>query len=182
MGIYDNISEKQRKDSLALLEDKRVAFAKKLADMGLTPGRALYVQCGGGFHGVVLSSRGILYLTGPGPMEQEDDFTVSVHNGVELSYEEVHIASQGLGGIFGFGKKGGVGFKLTLSFPDGSTGELELVSGQHTFMEVHKGKDPVFDQKRRRGFSNVVWEFKPLEPKHVQALRDRWMPLLRETR
>ena len=91
MGIFDNMSEKQRKESLALLEDKRVAFAKKLAGMGLAPGRALYVQCGGGFHGVVLSSCGILYLTGPGPMEQEDDFTVSVHRGVELvGYDEDH--------------------------------------------------------------------------------------------
>lgn len=181
MGLFDNEAEKQRKQALRELEDKRLAFARRLNEMGLHSDKALYGQAGGGFHGVVLSGGEILYLTGPAPGEG-GDYTLARHPHVSVRSEEVFIKSEGMGGVLGFGKKGGLGFRLLLTFPDGTQGDVEIVSGQNCMLEKDKGMDPLFDLKRRKGLSNVVWDFRPIEPKTVEPLRLKWLALLGDLR
>lgn len=177
MGLFDNEAERQRKQSLRELEDKRLAFAQRLQEMGLRSDKSLYGQVEGGFHGVALSGEEILYITGPGPGSAED-YTVARHPSAVVRSEEIFIKSEGLGGVLGFGKKGGLGFRLVLTFPDGTQGDVEIVAGQNCVLAREKGADPVFSVKRRRGLSNVVWDFRPIEAKTAQALRLKWLELL----
>ena len=64
------------------------------------------------------------------------------------------------------------------TFPDGTQGDVEIVAGQNCVLAREKGVDPVFSVKRRRGLSNVVWDFRPIEAKTAQALRLKWLELL----
>ncbi|MEA4899818.1 hypothetical protein ACH6CV_08580 [Bacillota bacterium Meth-B3] len=177
MGWFDSPEERQRKDNLRLLEDKRVAFAKRLREMGLKSDRALYCQVGGGFHGIALCGNQFVYITGPAPGE-DADFTASVHSGVSIQTEQVTVPSEGMGGILGFGKRGAQGYRLHLHFPDGTDGELELLSGMNCVYEHDKGTDLLFDAGRRRGDANFVWNFRPIEPRAVKALLQRWLTAL----
>ena len=174
MALFDNEAEKLRKKNLEKLEDKRVAFAKKLSAMNLTCEKALYAQTGGGFRGLALCGDKILYLTGPGPSD-EVDFTVDVHPSVDARVERILIKGEGAGGFLGFGKKGGSGFRLYLTFPNDNTGEIEIVSSQNCFLEIEKGADPLFDLKRRRNNANFVWDFKTVDRGDLDAVLRRWL-------
>ena len=174
MAFFDNASEKLRKQNLKTLEDKRIAFAKRVNGMNLTPDFMLYSQNGGGFTGMGMSGKKYIYITGPAPAE-EADFSIMAYDHVDIQTREILIESEGMGGMFGFGKKGGVGYVITLSFPDGMTGELSVVSNQNCILEAARGKDSLFDEKRRHGNSNFVWEFRPLEDKRINAIVERFL-------
>ncbi|MEG1812924.1 MAG: hypothetical protein RR337_06470 [Clostridia bacterium] len=177
MGLFDSADEKRRKENLRILEDKRMAFAQKAKAAGLVSEKALYGQTGGGFHGIVVSGGQYTYVTGPAPGE-DADFTMAKYPSVKVALEDVHIASEGMGGMLGFGKKGGLGFKLLLTFPDGSEGVIDVIAGQNCVYENERGVDPLFDIKRRRGGSNFVWEFRPIEQSSVNPIKVRWLRLL----
>ena len=91
------------------------------------------------------------------------------------------IKSEGLGGILGFGKKGGVGFKMVIVPEEGEPLEMELVSGLGTYLEVRpdkRGKNALLGVKRRRGNANFVWDFMPIEREAIDALQKRWMEII----
>lgn len=175
MGLFDSADEKKRKESLEALENKRLAFVSEMKALGIKSEAALYGQTGGGFHGVIKSGDQIVYVTGPGPQE-ENAFAYAVHPGASVRVEEIVIPSDGLGGILGFGKKGGAGYRLALTFPDGTTGDIEIVAGQNCYFEQNNGVDPLFDEKRRRANANFVWDFKPVDKSLLNPILDRWLP------
>ncbi len=177
MALFDNTQEKQRKQNLMELENKRLAFARRLQEMGVQSDRAIYAQAGGGFHGIAISGAQICYITGPAPGE-DADFTVQVYPRVAINTEEILIPSEGMGGILGFGKRGGIGYKLNFVFPDGSVGDLEIISGLNCIFEHDKGGDPLFDAKRRRGDANFVWEFRPVDQSRVKQVVGKWLQSL----
>ncbi|MDO4548758.1 MAG: hypothetical protein Q4D04_11705 [Clostridia bacterium] len=177
MPLFDNSAEKQRKQNLKELEDKRVAFADMLKQKGYVSEKSIYGQTGGGFHGIALSNGSYLYIEGPSPGE-DADFLVREYPSVRATVEEVFIQSEGMGGLLGFGKKGGVGFKLLLIFPDGESGDIEIVAGQNCAFENERGIDPLFSTKRRRGDANFVWEFRPVEQSSIIPMKERWLKRL----
>lgn len=128
MGLFSNEAEVQRKQNLKELEDKRVRFAQRLAQEGFAPECCLFTQKEGGFVAVAKRGDEVFLLTGPAPGAQED-FTFRRARNPRVRVEEIFIKSEGLGGILGFGKKGGVGFRLIVTPEDGEALEMELISG-----------------------------------------------------
>ena len=181
MALFDTGVEKQRKENLKVLEEKRVAFAERLNKMGFQSDQSLYSQMDGGFCGVVISKDQFLYITGPGPGDTAD-FSVKAYPALSMQIEDVLIPSEGMGGILGMGKRGGIGYNVTLIFPDGESGEFGFVSGRNYYFEHDHGKDPLFDTRKRRGNANFVWEFSAIESSKVNEIITRWTNILEETR
>ena len=95
--------------------------------------------------------------------------------------EDIFIKSEGLGGILGFGKKGGIGFRLVVTPEEGAPLEMELISGLGTFFEVRpdkRVKNVLLNVKRRRGNANVVWEFQPIEREMLEGIQERWLKII----
>ena len=147
---------------------------------GFAPENCLFVQKNGGFAAVARHGGEIFLLTGPGP-GAEEDFTFRRVKRARAYTEDVFIKSEGLGGILGFGKKGGVGFKLIVTPEDGEPLEMELISGLGTYLEIRpdkRVKNALLNPKRRRGNANFVWDFLPLERETVAMLEKRWLELI----
>ena len=181
MGLFsNNEAEILRKRNLKELEDKRVRFAEMLAARGFQPEECLYVQQNGGFAAVARQGSELFLLTGPAP-GAEEDFTFRPAGRARAYVEDVLIKSEGLGGLLGFGKKGGVGFKMVIVPEEGEPLEMELVSGLGTYLEVRpdkRGKNALLGVKRRRGNANFVWDFMPIEREAIDALQKRWMKII----
>ena len=181
MGLFgNNEAEAARKRNLKELEDKRVRFAEALAQRGFQPEHCLFVQRDGGFVAVARQGGELFLLTGPAP-GAEEDFTFRAAGRARAYTEDVFIKSEGLGGILGFGKKGGVGFKLVVVPEEGEPLEMELVSGLGTFFEVRpdrRVKNVLLNVKRRRGNANVVWDFQPIEREMLEGIQERWLKII----
>ena len=124
MGLFSNKEEEvRRKRNLKELEDKRVRFAERLAAEGFRPEHCLFVQRDGGFVAVARHGGALYFLTGPAP-GAEEDFTLRRVGRARAYAEDVLIKSEGLGGILGFGKKGGYGFRLIVTPEEGEPMEM----------------------------------------------------------
>lgn len=180
MGLFSkNEAEVNRKRNLRELEDKRVRFAQMLEAEGFHPESCLYVQKEGGFAAVARQGAELFLLTGPAPGSQED-FTFRRTRRARAHTEDIFIKSEGLGGILGFGKKGGVGFRLIVMPEEGEPLEMEIISGLGTYLELtgRKGKNALLSTRRRRGNANFVWDFMPIEREKIQPLMDRWLEII----
>ncbi|NLF27320.1 MAG: hypothetical protein GX592_05425 [Clostridiales bacterium] len=179
MGIFSSAAEATRKQNLRELEDKRLRFAKRLTDEGFSAQACLFAQYNGGFTAVAKCGADICLIKGPAPGANED-FAIRRVSAARARCEEVLIKSEGLGGLLGFGKKGGAGFKLIVDTPDADEFAIEIVAGLNSFLEIKGGKNGLLNPKRRRGNANFVWDFRPVEREHVAPLRSRWMKLINE--
>ena len=178
--ISNREAEALRKRNLQALEDKRMRFAEKLAAEGFAPESCLFVQREGGFVAVAQQNGELFLITGPAPGE-EADFTLRRAGRARAYTEEILIKSEGLGGVLGFGKKGGVGFKLVIVPEEGEPLEMELISGLGTYLEIRpekRAKNALLSVKRRRGNANIVWDFLPIERNALQPLQQRWLGII----
>jgi hypothetical protein len=172
-----NEKEKERKANLKELEDKRIAFAEAHRDLKMDS--ALLVQFGGGFKGVGIGPGGIYLLTGPGPGDDED-FILERFDRCKARLKDEKIASEGAAGILGFGKKGGLGYTLSIELPDKGF-ELTFVSGYNFLLEVTPAKkNPLFDTKRRPGNANIVWDMRSISYADCQTTFAWWQKALNE--
>ena len=177
MGLFSSEAERTRKQNLKELEDKRLRFAAQFSKAGYRPLRTLYAQYEGGFTAISQLKDGFLLLTGPAPGSQAD-FTMECFDSLSARVEDVRIKSEGLGGLLGFGKKGGHGFRLIVQKPTGEEFMVELTSGLGTYLEVVGDRDPLFKEKRRRGDANFVWDFRPVERDVLDNLKQAWLTIL----
>ena len=172
-----NEMEKARKSNLKELEDKRIAFAE--ANQDLKMDSALLVQFGGGFRGVGIGPGGVYLMTGPGPGD-EDGFTLLRYDRCKARLRDEKIASEGAAGILGFGKKGGLGFTLSIEVPDNSF-DLTFVSGYNFLLEVTPArKNPLLDTKRRTGNANIVWDMRSISYTDCQSTFAWWHKALND--
>ena len=177
MGLFDSAEEQARKAKLKQLEDKRVAFARALSAQGFAPERMLFAQTdNGGFTALSRFNGEYWLIVAPG-FGTDEDFAVERHDRLDYRVEEVRVASEGMGGIFGFGKKAEIGVEYIITRADGSEVKMPFVCGRSCWLDCASlKKNPLLRTERRRGDANVVWDMQPLDRTTVAAARKRVAP------
>ena len=164
MGLFDSAEEQARKAKLKDLEDKRVAFAQKLAQQGFAPERMLFAQNeNGGFTSLCRFNDRYWLIISPG-FGTDEDFVIEPYDTLNYRVQEIHVKAEGMGGLFGFGKKAQVGLEYIVTRHDGSEATLPFVCGRSCWMEcVKTAKNPLLKTQRRRSDANIVWDLHPLD-------------------
>ena len=171
MGLFDSEEELVRKGNLKKLEDKRVAFAQELARQGFAPETMLFAQNdNGGFTGLCQFKGKHWLVISPG-FGTDEDFILESYDALDWRVEDIHIKSEGMGGLFGFGKKAQIGKEYVITRHDGSEARMPFVCGRGNWLEATLAKNPLLKTQRRRGDANVVWDMRPLD----RTLMDRAM-------
>lgn len=164
MPLFDNNAEKQRKENLRLLEDRRVLFAAKLEKMNFKPERMLFCSCeDGSFTALARHNGKYAVVVGPA-FGSDNDFIIDVQDSLQVEREDVFEKGTGLNGAFGFGTKGAKGFNLFFTLSDGSVAKMPVVAGRTSWLECPLKKNPLIKTKRRRGDANLIWDLMPIEP------------------
>lgn len=164
MPLFDNSAEKQRKENLRLLEDRRVLFAEKLEKMNFKPERMLFCSCeDGSFTALARHNGKYAIVVGPA-FGSDNDFIVEVQDALQVEREDVFEKGTGLNGAFGFGTKGAKGFNLFFTLSEGSVVKMPVVAGRTSWLECPLKKNPLLKTKRRRGDANIIWDLMPIEP------------------
>lgn len=163
MGLFNNSEEQARKDNLKKMEDKRVAFAQRMAREGFAPERMLFAMTeNGGYVGLCRFEGQYCLVVSPG-FATDDDFVLERHDTLRYRVEKVDVKGEGLGGIFGFGKKPQFGLEYIISRADGSEICMPFVGGRGSWLECSLAKNPLLKTQRRRGNANVAWDMKPID-------------------
>ena len=163
MGWFDNPEEQARKARLRELEDKRVAFAAKLAQQGFAPERMLFAQNDNGGFTALCRFKGKYWLVVSPGFGAPEDFALEGFDTLDWRVEEVRVGAEGMGGIFGFGKKAEIGREYLIRRQDGSEARMPFVSGRGNWLEATLQKNPLLRTQRRRGDANLVWDMQPLD-------------------
>ena len=163
MGIFNSAEDMERKANLKKLEDKRVAFAQRLAREGFAPERMLFSQTQqGGFIAVCREGGQFCLIVSPS-FGGDEEFALERYDAPSFTKALVHVRPEGMGGIFGFGKKGQEGAEFVITRADGSELRMAFVAGLNGWLETTLSKNPLLKTQRRRGDANLVWDFKPLD-------------------
>ena len=169
MGLFDSAEEAARKANLKNLEDKRVAFANRLQSQGFAPERMLFAQNdNGGFTALARVNGKPWLVISPG-FGTDEEFVLVQLDALDYRVEEIHVPAEGMGGIFGFGKKPEDGAEYIIALPDGGVAHMPFVAGRGGWLDIKKSKNPLLKTQRRRGDANVVWDLKPLDRGTVNA-------------
>lgn len=179
MGIFDGPEEQARREKLRALEDKRLAFAQEMARQGFAPERMLFAQTeNGSFAAICPEGAGCAVIIGPA-LGSDEDFRIVHMEKLTARRQEVRVPSEGMGGIFGMGKKAQVGVEFVITLPDGEEVTMPFVGGRSSWMEKALKKNPLLSTRRRRGDANVCWEMAPLDKTGVDrvlAVAARYFP------
>ena len=180
MALFNSPEEQERKANLKKLEDKRVAFAQRMAQEGFAPERMLFAQNGnGGFTGLARFKGQYWLIVSPG-FGSDDDYILERMDRLNYRVNEVQVKSEGMGGIFGFGKKAENGREYIIALPNGGEATLSFVSGRGTWLDVSLNKNPLLKTKRRRGDANMVWDMTPLDRSGIERALEVVEEFLRE--
>ena len=170
MGLFDSAAEQERRANLKKMEDKRVAFAQLLAKQGFAPERMLFAQNeDGGFTALSRFNGKYWLIISPG-FGTDDDYIMESYDDLNYRSQEVRVKPEGMGGIFGFGKKGEVGIEYLIARHDGSEAKMSFVSGRNNWMESALAKNPLLKTQRRRGDANLVWDMRPIDHTVIQKI------------
>lgn len=170
MPLFDNNAEKQRKENLKLLEDRRVLFAAKLEKMNFKPERMLFCSCeDGSFTALARHNGKYAIVVGPA-FGSDNDFIIEVQDALQVEREDVFEKGTGLNGAFGFGTKGAKGFNLFFTLSDGSVAKMPVVAGRTSWLECPLKKNPLLKTKRRRGNANVMWDLFPIDGNRMSKI------------
>ena len=169
MALFDSHEDRQRRANLKKLEDKRVAFAQRLAREGFAPERMLFAQTMNGGYVAVCRDGGKQCLIISPSFGSDEEFVLERYDALQYRVEQVDVKAEGMGGIFGFGKKGEAGVEYVVTRADGSELRIPFVGGRNGWLECTLAKNPLLKTQRRRGDANVAWDFKPLDLGSVAA-------------
>lgn len=163
MALFDSAAEQERRENLRKLEDKRLAFARTLEQQSFAPERMLFAQTeNGSFVSLSRDGGGYAVVVGPA-FGSDEDFRLVRMDALEVRRQDVNVASEGMGGIFGFGKKAQVGVEFVITLPGGEEVKMPFVGGRSSWMERERRKNPLLSTKRRRGDANLCWDMMPLD-------------------
>lgn len=171
MALLDNDTEKLRKQRLKTLEDKRLAFAEKLSREGFKPEKMLFCSTEvGSFVALARMDKKYVVVTSPAFNDEEGEFAIHYLDEIHYRKEDQFIKSEGMGGIFGFGKKGAVGYAIVITMPDETEVRMDFMAGRNSYMDVDLKKNPLLNLKRRRGDANLLWDMLPIERGHLDKI------------
>ena len=169
MPLFNPQEEAERKRKLKEMEDKRVRFAQQMRREGFAPEQMLLVSTdAGGVIGLSRTGDGCTAVIGPG-FGSEDDFRLARFDPKQVSREEHYVQAEGMGGIFGFGKKGERGCILKVPLDGGEELQVPLIANRNN-ARLFTRRNPLLGEKRRRGDANVVWDLPPLDNALVERL------------
>ena len=167
MAIFSGGEERERKAKLKRLEDKRLSFAQAMAAEGFAPEKMLLIQRADGGYAGLCQWQGRRWLILSPALGSEADFTREALEPGAVTRREVSVNPEGMGGIFGFGKRGEQGVEYVIARGEEPV-VLPVVAPRSSLAEFKHGKNPLLDGRRRRGDANVAWDLRPLE---LSALR-----------
>ena len=170
MALFSSDAERQRKENLKLLEDRRIRLAESLDQQGFRPERMLLCSREDGSFVALARHEGRFALIESPRFGEDADFTIDIQDAPRYERNEVFEPGTGLNGAFGFGTKGAKGFDLILFNSDGLPVKFPVVNGRNSWMEATYKKNPLLQTKRRRGDANVVWDFLPIQGGHVETI------------
>ena len=170
MGLFSGPEEIERKARLKALEDKRLTFAQAMSARGFKPEKMLFAQSPNGSIVAACHFEGKRWLViGPG-FGTDEEFVLECFESTDVRREDVTVKAEGMGGIFGFGKKGERGVEYVVTRADGSEVRVPFVYGRNGWGEYALNKNPLLGVKRRRGDANIAWEMKPIETTDVDRI------------
>ena len=153
MGLFNSQEDIERKEKLKKLEDKRVAMAQRMAREGFAPEKMLFAQMeNGGFTAICRFDSRFWLVVSPG-FGTDDEYVFESCDAPDYTVQQVNVKPEGMGGMFGFGKKG----------ETGADARLPLIAGRNNWLECQLSKNPLLKTQCRRGNANLVWDFKPLD-------------------
>ena len=171
MSLFNSDAEKQRKENLKNLEDRRLRLAEAFDQQGFRPEHMLLCSREDGSFAAMARHEGRFVLIDSPKFGEDGEFNVITRDEAP-AYERQDIFEKGTGlnGAFGFGTKGASGFILHLDMGDGIPVLLPVISGRTSWMEVPYKKNPLLSKKRRRGNANVMWDFTPIYANDVEKI------------
>lgn len=171
-----NAEEMQRRRSLEALEDGRLRLAERMAGEGIAPERMLLAATGrGGYAGLFRHNNQPWLLASP-DFGQPGEFWLTCIQSASIRREEVWQPAEGLGGAFGFGKKGARGFNLTIGLPQNEI-TIPFVTNRGSAMIVAQ-RSPVLSTARRKANSNPVWSFTPIDKRLLEKIESELAQIL----
>lgn len=163
MGLFNSQEDIERKEKLKKLEDKRVAMAQRMAREGFAPEKMLFAQMeNGGFTAICRFDSRFWLVVSPG-FGTDDEYVFESCDAPDYTVQQVNVKPEGMGGMFGFGKKGETGVEYIIHRENGEDARLPLIAGRNNWLECQLSKNPLLKTQRRRGNANLVWDFKPLD-------------------
>ena len=162
MPLFNSDAERQRKENLKLLEDRRLRFAESLDQQGFRPERMFFCSREDGSFVALARHEGKFAVIEAPRFGEDDDFIIDIQDVPQFEREEVYEKGTGMNGIFGFGTKSAAGFNLYVITSDGDRIKVPVVSGRNSWLETSYRKNPLLKRKRRRGDANVAWELTPI--------------------
>ena len=175
MAWMQSEADQARTRDLQALEIKRADFARRLLKRGLLFEQALFVQQGGGFSGIAVFHDTLYLITGPAPADTDSDFTCRHLPNPNCKFLPFVIDGEGMMGVFGMGKKGGVGYKLQIDQNDGEPIVQEYLPALNSILEMPKGAHcALFNAVCRNKPDNFVWSFRSIETATMEDIAIRW--------
>ena len=163
MGLFDSAEEQARKANLKKMEDKRVAFAQALDRQGFKPDEMLFASTPNGGYAAICVYQGKRWLIVSPGFGTDEDFTIEAAEHLNARAEPVSVKAEGMGGMFGFGKRSEEGVEYVVTRADGTEVRVPFVYGRTSWNEFSLKKNPLLDTRRRKGNANVAWELKPID-------------------
>lgn len=174
MPLFSSDAERQRKENLKRLEDKRLRFAQELDARGFRPERMFFCSREDGSYVALARHEGRLAVIDAPRLDDADgEFALRLPESPRFEREDVFEKGSGLNGAFGFGVKGARGFNLYVVLDDGERVFVPVVFGRTSWLESEGRKNPLLQLKRRRGNANIVWDFRPIDNVTLSRIEER---------
>ena len=182
MGLFDNPEERERKEKLRILEDKRMAFLEEATRAGFHP-EAMLLAAGEKSELIGLARQdGAYWLVIAPAFGAEGAYRLIKRDALAWDMEKHYVAPEGMGGVMGFGKKGELGIRLVIHLDDEDV-VLPLIAGRNSALMCQRARsNPLLDPKRRRGDANVVWDLPPIDKRAMERLKGELEELLADER
>ena len=110
---------------------------------------------------------------------QGDHYTLSVLREPRITAEPFEQKSDGFGGVFGFGEKGGNGWQLSVYEKELLLAEATLLPTITAFADL-LAPDDRFLYGRRKPRQIPLWQLKPEENSFCETVVSLWVRLVRE--
>jgi len=165
----------QVKNMLHQLEEKRMAFARSMKEQGILPEKTLYMsQEDGSLFGIGIGGSTLYLITGPS-LGSEEEYTCTAYESWRASLREEFKEPKGMGGVLGFGERGGRYWFLDLILSDRQV-SIQITPNSLGVEELEDKKNKLFSEKPLRG--NFLWLILPKAEAKIKKMLEEWAPVI----